>query len=562
MEYNKVRGIVSAKEIWDTLKMSHEGNDEVKEKKMDLLQVELEAFVMKKDETVQQMHDRLTLLVTDIKTLGSKDWDDFKVTKKMLRAYAPNNSVLATIIRGKNSYKKMKPINLLNTLQFHEMNALDVAKSIAKEEVKIIALKAEPSKTVETNEKQTKQKKKVESSDGESTDEELALMVKNFKKFMKKRNVKKGTSQRRCYKCGEKDHFLADCPKNNNNEDEDKKYKDKGKDKSYDKEKRYKEKSKEYKKRNDKAHVGEGCESSDDSDNEGTASLALFTTSSTPRLFNNLSDDEDDHSMCLMAKGNKLEEAIKGKDEQIHELNMLVGKGNLKPKSDFKSHPAYDTARRFPSIGDGLGLTRGNKVNGTKIVNGQAIPLWKKGANLKNLMTIAHNGLKLNIDQGKNKVEVTTKVNTSNKKVPYPISRNYTFDYTVVIQNGKMVVKYIGAHTRRLRSVWAYSSGGSAWLIDSGCSNHMTREKDLFTSLETDDILKETIVFGDNSKGEDKSEVQGIVKKFIRRAHNEFELKIKNIRSDNGSKFRNTKVEIFFDEEGIKHEFSAPYTPQ
>ena len=57
MEYNKVRGIVSAKEIWDTLKMSHKGNDEVKEGKMDLLHGELEAFVMKKDETVQQMHD-------------------------------------------------------------------------------------------------------------------------------------------------------------------------------------------------------------------------------------------------------------------------------------------------------------------------------------------------------------------------------------------------------------------------------------------------------------------------------------------------------------------------
>ena len=35
----------------------------------------------------------------------------------------------------------------------------------------------------------------------------------------------------------------------------------------------------------------------------------------------------------------------------------------------------------------------------------------------------------------------------------------------------------------------------------------------------------------------DKSEVQGIVKKFIRRVQNEFELKIKNIRSDNGSEF-------------------------
>jgi hypothetical protein len=39
-------------------------------------------------------------------------------------------------------------------------------------------------------------------------------------------------------------------------------------------------------------------------------------------------------------------------------------------------------------------------------------------------------------------------------------------------------------------------------------------------------------------------------------------LKIKNIRSDNGSEFRSTNVEEFRDEEGIKHELSAPYTPQ
>ncbi|RLN07834.1 hypothetical protein C2845_PM11G11040 [Panicum miliaceum] len=71
MEYNKVRGIISAKKIWETLQMSHESNDEVKEGKMDLLQGDLEAFVMKKDETVQQMHDRLTLLVIEIKSLGS-----------------------------------------------------------------------------------------------------------------------------------------------------------------------------------------------------------------------------------------------------------------------------------------------------------------------------------------------------------------------------------------------------------------------------------------------------------------------------------------------------------
>jgi transposase InsO family protein len=38
-------------------------------------------------------------------------------------------------------------------------------------------------------------------------------------------------------------------------------------------------------------------------------------------------------------------------------------------------------------------------------------------------------------------------------------------------------------------------------------------------------------------------------------------LNIKNVRSDNGLEFQNTNVEEFLDEEGIKHKFSAPYTP-
>ena len=60
----------------------------------------------------------------------------------------------------------------------------------------------------------------------------------------------------------------------------------------------------------------------------------------------------------------------------------------------------------------------------------------------------------------------------------------------------------------------------------------------------------------------DKSETQGVLKKFLRRAQNEFNLRIKKIRSDNGSEFKNTHVEEYLNEEGIKHEFSAPYSPQ
>ena len=60
----------------------------------------------------------------------------------------------------------------------------------------------------------------------------------------------------------------------------------------------------------------------------------------------------------------------------------------------------------------------------------------------------------------------------------------------------------------------------------------------------------------------DKYQVQEKVKTFVRRAQKELGLPIKKMRNDNGTKFKNTLVEEFLDEEGIKHEFSTLYTPQ
>ena len=61
---------------------------------------------------------------------------------------------------------------------------------------------------------------------------------------------------------------------------------------------------------------------------------------------------------------------------------------------------------------------------------------------------------------------------------------------------------------------------------------------------------------------QDKSETSGIFKRFAKRAQNEFETPIKKIRSDNGTEFKNTNIEDYCDEIGIKHELSATYTPQ
>jgi transposase InsO family protein len=60
---------------------------------------------------------------------------------------------------------------------------------------------------------------------------------------------------------------------------------------------------------------------------------------------------------------------------------------------------------------------------------------------------------------------------------------------------------------------------------------------------------------------QEKSQTQETLKRFLRQAQNEFRLSIKKIRSDNGMEFKNSQIEGFL-EEGIKHEFSSPYTPQ
>jgi hypothetical protein len=115
-EFNKVRNVEIAKKIWDTLREAHEGTNEVREGNMDLLQGELEHFVMHDEETVRQMYDRLMVPISDIRYLGSTEWEDQKVTKKLLRAFTTRNPTLTTMIRRDPKFKVKTPNQLLGEI--------------------------------------------------------------------------------------------------------------------------------------------------------------------------------------------------------------------------------------------------------------------------------------------------------------------------------------------------------------------------------------------------------------------------------------------------------------
>jgi hypothetical protein len=64
-EYNKVQGLKNAKEIWDVLKTTHEGDKVTKITKREMIEGELGRFVLNKGEEPQAMYNRL---------IGSRQW--------------------------------------------------------------------------------------------------------------------------------------------------------------------------------------------------------------------------------------------------------------------------------------------------------------------------------------------------------------------------------------------------------------------------------------------------------------------------------------------------------
>ena len=59
-----------------------------------------------------------------------------------------------------------------------------------------------------------------------------------------------------------------------------------------------------------------------------------------------------------------------------------------------------------------------------------------------------------------------------------------------------------------------------------------------------------------------KNEVQEVFGRFSSRASTNFGVKIKHIRSDNGTEFKNTGLDEYLDILGITHELSTLYNPQ
>ncbi|KAJ9543955.1 hypothetical protein OSB04_023662 [Centaurea solstitialis] len=91
-----------------------------------------------------------------------------------------------------------------------------------------------------------------------------------------------------------------------------------------------------------------------------------------------------------------------------------------------------------------------------------------------------------------------------------------------------------------------------------GPTNVMSIGKKSYCLVIIDDYSRFTWVFFLRTK----DETSGLIKPFVKRVENQLNLRVKVIRSDNGTEFKNADLNSFCEEKGIERQFSAPRTPQ
>jgi hypothetical protein len=288
-EYNKVSGLDNAKQIWDTLKISHEGNDTTMITKMELVEGELGRFAMIRGEEPTQTYNRLKTLINKIRSYGSTRWTDHDVVRLMLRSFTVIDPHLVNLIRENPRYTKMTPEEILGKfvsgcMMVKEARYMDNALNdpLPVYEPQLVALKA-------TSSREALPSKVAQVEAVGLNEDEMTLIIKRFKTALKGRkeypNKNKTRGKRSCFKCGKTGHFIANCPDNDSDQGQEKSGK--------------KEKKKNYRKAKGEAHLGKEWDSdcsSSNSDDEGLAASAFNKSSLFP----------NERHTCLMAKEKKV----------------------------------------------------------------------------------------------------------------------------------------------------------------------------------------------------------------------------------------------------------------
>jgi hypothetical protein len=183
-EFLKVMHLGTAKEMWDKLINNYEGNEKVKDAKLQTYRLKFEQLKMNEYETISKYFLRVEELVNSMKGLGEKFYDSLLV-QKILRSFPNKFNPKVSAIEELNDLKNMSINQLLGTLTAYEMR-----------------INKDKSSTREASFKANK-----------NTDSELDDIKEKFVRRLKKGSGKyQGKLPFKLFNYGKIGHFASKCP--------------------------------------------------------------------------------------------------------------------------------------------------------------------------------------------------------------------------------------------------------------------------------------------------------------------------------------------------------------
>ncbi|GJW88428.1 retrovirus-related pol polyprotein from transposon TNT 1-94, partial [Tanacetum coccineum] len=205
-EYERVYMCKTTKEVWHTLIITHQGNSQVKNCKIDLLTQEYEKFSISNDETIDSGFIRFNVIMTSLKSLNP-EYSSKNHVRKFLRDLPLKERSKVAVIEEAKDLATLPLDELIGNLKVYEMvlDNVGIVSKTTKEKVKYLALKAKVTR---------------EQTSDDSDSQEEGNRFKRGNRFSKGHGNsfgnKGGESLRQkgaCYNCGVEGHFASECRK-------------------------------------------------------------------------------------------------------------------------------------------------------------------------------------------------------------------------------------------------------------------------------------------------------------------------------------------------------------
>ncbi|GJU22882.1 hypothetical protein Tco_1156224 [Tanacetum coccineum] len=186
-EYERIFMCNTAQDIWNSLIITHQGNKQAKDNEIDLFVQKYKEFIISDDESIDCALSRFNTIITLLKALD-ESFSSHNHVRKFLKSLPTKWRPKVTAIEESKDLSKLSLDELIGNLKVYEV--------VLEKDL-----------------------------------EEYAMAVRDFKKFFRRRGKfvrqpyddkknfrkakedKKEKEDRRCFKCGDPNHFISDFPK-------------------------------------------------------------------------------------------------------------------------------------------------------------------------------------------------------------------------------------------------------------------------------------------------------------------------------------------------------------